>query len=198
MFKLYYTGASTYRDIQTVPLKSIGGFISDTAVPNGIKNSLFSDIGELKIWEVKPEFQYIGLFGNFFFFEGETIVPKMDLTCTIQENILEKYKGIFEYRIGLGPIGGDDNKGYYMEQLSTNKSKPYYLKQEFKNLIDGIPVIFENNDTNIGVGVWLERKFIPTKVSELFGEDSEYWESNDKLPLLDIDINLEIIATESI
>lgn len=49
MIGLYYTGATEYLAEQRAPQLSIGGFISNSLVPNGSPNNLFSDVSELSL-----------------------------------------------------------------------------------------------------------------------------------------------------
>jgi len=195
MFKLYYTGASNYKATQVDPSKSLGGFISDTAIPNDIENSIFANMGELKLWTKKKIVEYIGIAGEYFFFEGEQNVPYKNLTFRLDLDEEQLYSDVFSYKIGIGPIGGDASSGYYMEQISQIKAKPFYLSQDFRILEDGIPITFEKIATETGIGIWISRTFDPVKFDELFNENSSYWDNNNKLPELDFSLSLSI-ATE--
>ena len=157
---------------------------------------LFPDVGELKIWESKPTLKYIGIFGSLFFFEGETAFDAMNLQMTLTETIDEAYTGVFEYKVGLGPIGGDGSKGFYMEQIRDKSAKPYYLSEEFVPLVSGIPVKFYNINTALGVGIWIERKYNPTKLAALFNEESTFWDTNTHMPVVDFDLELNFETEE--
>ena len=61
MIKLFYTGAGSFNTAQTLASKSLGGYISNTAVPNGVINSLFPPLSLMEFYNQKKITQYIGL-----------------------------------------------------------------------------------------------------------------------------------------
>ena len=191
MIKLYYTGAASWKQMQTLSSKSIGGFISNTTVPNGLANSLFQNLSELDLWKDKVIYNYIGVAAYIFFFEGENASDYKNLLFKLEfDSEFEEYKDLFEFSVALAPIAGDDTKGLYMEQLRSVESKPYYLDQDFQILGEDI-VRFLKVSTK-GVGIWLCRKFNPIKAKELFGCHSDYWMDHENLPSFDFNLKLSI------
>lgn len=92
MLKLYYTGAQTWKNSQTLASKSLGGYISNTSVPNGLTNSLFGDIGELDLWKKKPIKDYIGLALYFFAFSDQEQAEFKNFIFTIKLFFRRRYK----------------------------------------------------------------------------------------------------------
>lgn len=197
MIKLYYTGAGSFNTAQTLASKSLGGFISNTAVPNGVVNSLFPPLSLMEFYSQKKTTQYIGLGLYLFFFDKEQAYDKINLKFKLlyneeNEPEAEFFKNCFKYKVGLGPVSGDSTNGYYIEKISVG-AKPLYMLQDFQTLEFDTEVQFNDIDLNEGgVGVWLSRAFDPKQFKEQFGFDSEYWEKNDKLSNLDFILNLNV------
>lgn len=197
MIKLFYTGAGAFNTPQTLASKSLGSYISNTAVPNGVANSLFNPLSVMEFYSKKKITQYIGLGLYLFFFDNEESYDKVDLIFSLlynEENEIEMnfFKNCFEYKIGLGPISGDSTYGYYIEKI-TEEAKPFYMLRDFQTLTFNNEVIFENIDLNEkGVGVWISRTFNPKNFKEIFGFNSDYWINNDKLPNGDFIVDLNI------
>lgn len=197
MIKLYYTGATSFNTSQSLPSSSLGGYISNTTVPNGVLNSLFTPISLMELYKEKKSSEYIALGMYLYFFEEEPTYEKINLKFTLalsedNEEEAEYFKDLNIYKAAIAPISGDSVNGYYMETITAN-AKPYYLTQDFKKLKFDEEVIFENVDiSDKGVGLWLSRTFDPKLAKEKFGFDSEYWETNTTLPNLDFTFDLKI------
>lgn len=195
MIKLFYTGSLAFNQPNTLPSKSLGGFISNTTVPNGVVNSLFSSLSLMDFYNEKKSTQYIGLGLYLFFFDKEESYERINLKFNLldQENsIMKNFKNSCSFEVGLGPIGGDQTKGYYLEKIQSN-AKPFYMLQDFRELILNEEVIFENVELKEnGVGVWLKRTFDPDQFRKDFGFNSDYWETHDFLPNVDFDLKLNI------
>ena len=121
MIKVFYTGSDSFNSQQTLNSKSLGGFISNTAVPNGVLNSLFSPLSLTEFYSKKKTINYIGLGLYLFFFNGEETYDAINLKFNLsysEENESEAdfFKDLFKYKVGLGPIGGDSTNGYYLEK----------------------------------------------------------------------------------
>lgn len=207
MIKLFYTGAGVFNTAQTLASKSLGGYISNTAVPNGVSGSLFSPLSLMEFYNNKKTIQYVGLGLYLFFFNNEESFNKINLKFLLSYNEenepeAEFFKDLCKYKIGLGPISGDNTQGYFIEKISAG-AKPYYLLQDFQELKFDEEIEFKNVElNNNGVGIWLNRTFNPKTFKEKFGFESNYWEKNDKLPnidfILDLNVNFEGISDENI
>lgn len=207
MIKLYYTGAPQFNESQTLASKSLGGYISNTAVPNGVINSLFTPLSTMEFFKNKKVTEYIGLGLYLFFFDGETSYDKIKLKFTLdysEENNTkeaELFKDICTYKIGIAPLSGDTVSGFYMESITTG-AKPYYLIQDFKELKfpelnqDSKiynPIEFDNIELNDkGIGIWINRIFDPDVFKSKFGFDSDYWIEHERLPNIDFSLNINI------
>lgn len=198
MLKFFYTGASTWNNSQNQPSKSLGGYISNTTIPNGLTNSLFSDLSESDLYEEKIKKEIIGIALYPFFFTKEEKTDKINIEVNLITNneedkntsILQELKKAFKFYIGLGPISGNSASGYYMEQIQDGNSKPYYLLEDWKELSEE-KIIFENLSSE-GIGVWIYREFNPKITNKLFQCCSDYWKENDNLPNLEFPFNINI------
>lgn len=198
MLKFFYTGASTWNNSQNQPSKSLGGYISNTTIPNGLTNSLFSDLSESDLYEEKIKKEIIGITLYPFFFTEEEKTDKINIEVNLITNneedentsILQELKKAFKFYIGLGPISGNSTSGYYMEQIQDGNSKPYYLLEDWKELSEE-KIVFENLSSE-GIGVWIYREFNPKITNKLFQCCSDYWKENDNLPNLEFPFNINI------
>lgn len=198
MLKFFYTGASTWNNSQNQPSKSLGGYISNTTIPNGLTNSLFSDLSESDLYEEKIKKEIIGIALYPFFFIEEEKTDKINIEVNLITNneedentsILQELKKAFKFYIGLGPISGNSTSGYYMEQIQDGNSKPYYLFEDWKELSEE-KIVFENLSSE-GIGVWIYREFNPKITNKLFQCCSDYWKENDNLPNLEFPFNINI------
>lgn len=202
MLKFFYTGASSWNNSQNQPSKSLGGYISNTTVPNGLINSLFSDLSESDLYEEKIKKEIVGIALYPFFFTEEEKTDKINIEVNLiinndEENdtILQELKKAFKFYIGLGPISGDSTSGFYMEQIQDGNSKPYYLLNDGWKELTEEKILFENLPSD-GIGVWIYREFNPKVTNKLFKCCSDYWKENDSLPnlevLFDLNINLKV------
>lgn len=197
MLKLYYTGSPVFNTAQTLASKSLGGFISNTTVPNGVSGALFSSLSLMELYHNKKNIQYIGLGLYLFFFDGEVSYDIINLKFNLKKNIENNSNkdfldDLFNYKIGLSPIGGNNTSGYYLEKIQTG-AKPYYLLQDFKPLCFDEETKFNNIQLKeSGIGIWLSREFNPEAFKAKFGFNSDYWENNDNLPDLEVPLELEI------
>lgn len=198
MLKFFYTGASTWNNSQNQPSKSLGGYISNTTIPNGLTNSLFSDLSESDLYEEKIKKEIIGIALYPFFFTEEEKTDKIDIEVNLITNneedentsVLQELKKAFKFYIGLGPISGNSTSGYYMEQIQDGNSKPYYLLEDWKELSEE-KVIFKNLSSE-GIGVWLYREFNSKVTNKLFQCCSDYWKENDNLPNLEFPFKINV------
>lgn len=198
IIKLYYTGSTVWKGSQTLASKSLGGYISNTAIPNGTLNSLFGSFCSSDFWGKNKISEYIGLGLYIYFFDNETEVPTENLSFTLKYNedsdnqdIEDKFKDVFKFSIGLGPLSGNQDNGIYMEKIQGANSIPYYFTQDMQELEENTPLILNNVPTN-GIGVWIKREFNPLSLNDLFGVQSDYWLTNDSLPNLDLNLDLNI------
>lgn len=195
MLKLFYSGASSFNNPQGLSSNSIGGFISNTSIPNGTLNSLFTSVSVSDFFKSKKVSECIGLGLFAFFFEEEEKLDKLNLEFLLSlgenddEDIVNLLKDAFEFQIGIGPISGNNSEGYYIESITAG-SKPFYLSKDFQKLKFDEKLNIEDIPTKCGL--WINRTFNPKKTKELFNLNSKYWEEHNLLPNLDFELNLKI------
>ena len=198
MLKLFYTGATGFNTSQNLSSHSLGGYISNTKVPNGVLNSLFTPLSLTEIYKNKKTSEYFGFGLYFFFFEEEPSYNKVNLKFDFKfgednEPEAELFKNLCQYKVGISPLSGDSTKGYYMETITAG-AKPYYLSHDFKLLNFDQQTIFENVElpSHKGIGLWFNRIFDSKLSQQNFGFNSDYWNEKDKLPVIDFIFNLDI------
>ena len=59
--KLFYTGAAKFDFPQADAIRSLGGYISATEIPNGSLGNLFGDLSKLTVQQGKPEIRVIAI-----------------------------------------------------------------------------------------------------------------------------------------
>lgn len=59
--KLYYTGAAKFDFPQADAIRSLGGYIGSTEIPNGSLGNLYGDLSKLTIQQGKPEIRVIAV-----------------------------------------------------------------------------------------------------------------------------------------
>lgn len=194
MIKLYYTGATSWQSNQNLATKSVGGFISNNTIPNGDLNSLFGNISSAELFDSRNKREVIGLGLYAFFFtkEEEEEFKKAKLKISLKHNHKESYiNDLFTFKFALGPVGGDETQGFYLEKIQSNKAIPYYYLEEFKELSEE-PIFTKEYELDKGIGLWISRTFNSDKVQDKFSCKSDYWLDNDKLPNFDFELGLEI------
>lgn len=141
--RIVYSNASAPREEQKNANNSIGGFLSNTPIPNGLKNNIFSFVTNYSLSNSNPETKLIGLWNN-----SEKNYENVTVKFIVPEN------SIFDYEIALVyPTDCDGSDKY--EVLSSSSSIPYYAVLEALN---------NNEDYIIGkilsdksVGIWIKR-----------------------------------------
>lgn len=193
MITLFYTGSAGYNRPNSSASSSLGGYISNSMVPNGVLNSLFPPLSMYEIFSLKKMKNYIGLglfvsyFGNELEKETENIEFNLNLNED-NESLAEEFKDIFSFKIGFGPIDKNKNGDLYMESI-TSGAKPFYLSIPFQKIKYGEPLIISEIPSK-GIGMWIEREFNPKKLQEKFGFESDWWENHDSIPEFDFIFNL--------
>lgn len=148
--KLYYTGARTFLGEQKLANNSLGGYVSNSPIPNGVEGNLFSAISLMTIDD--NSFEMVG------------IMLKNILLVDVEDILLYFVYPVdtyVKYSIAVVEPGGDPVTGYYMESIQSRKSLPIYV-EEFVEA-DGFA-----NAVNIGnlaagayIGIWIKRDLLP-------------------------------------
>lgn len=113
--KLYYTGASEFEGEQKDPASSLGGWISSTQIPNGLKSNMFGSLSEYTISNDFREVIGIAL-------KNTTGAEIADITAYFTpdpDNALAKFK------IAAVQVSGGGSCGWFIETIDSNKALPY-------------------------------------------------------------------------
>ena len=142
--KIYYTNAFKGNEPQNEAVNSLGGYVSNSEVPNDLMGNLFSSISPNFIEKNYREIKGIILKND----EGIKITDVL-LYFTVLEAIICKY------RIAAVALAEDDC-GKYMEKLENSRALPY--SATFYEA-DGVGNAINVGDLEIGgmIGLWVER-----------------------------------------
>ncbi len=116
MIKLYYTGAKEFEGIQKMPSKSLGGNISSSVVPNGLMNSLFSDISLLDLQLGSKQLRILAI-------KNEGANPITNFTVHVEHD--ENDENIADFYIGYSLPQADDC-GVFGETVEDEEAEPYH------------------------------------------------------------------------
>jgi hypothetical protein len=164
---LIYSGASAANQSQPDPEKSLGGFISNSQIPSGILNSIFSDISQLALENDTVDTKA-------FFIKNTTgaIVNNIQFAIIYPQNTRNT---VLKYEVAFV----SPNSASKIETIINSKATPY-LGTFTEPYDDGVT----NNQVNIGnladgasIGVWIRRTILkqnPTfdQVKALFDNPS--------------------------
>lgn len=151
--RLYYTGALIPNTIQILPEKSLGGFVSTTAISNGVANNLFPTITKTNILQNKKVIRMLALKNT-----TGAIVSGLRVWTNSQ-----KYS-----KVNIAVIESQSNeRGHvFFELLDDVHSIPFQATLES---CEGEENACEVGDLAIDqtVGVWIQRELDQTKFSNL-------------------------------
>lgn len=166
MIYLYYTGAEQLNSIQKEVRLSLGGYPSNTKIPNGSLASIFSDISSYTKNKNTTETICIAIKNEF----SETL-KNFSLYCEVESEDYEIFAAFVNPSL-------DKCGNIIFEKLDTNESVPYYA--EFNN-ITGL-----SNEINIGdfeantyKGLFLQRKLKNINKSLTSCKAIDYQQQND-------------------
>lgn len=141
----FYTGAVKNDQAQTDISKSLGGWISSSAIPNSKLGNLFSGISEMMIQNPNLQIRVVALKN----LTGQT------QNITIYTETPENSFSIF--KIGVAQPMIDSVCGPYFEMLSSQDALPYSTEPvECEGLVNGITV--NNFANNAFVGLFIVRE----------------------------------------
>lgn len=164
--RLLFTGADSYLAKQIDPVKSLGGHISSSIIPNGKMNNLFSDISYITQQDLREEIRAI-------------VLENKELQ--VAEDVLIGYEydsDNFEIEIAFVSLDNNEEK---MELLSYSDEEPYDAI-----FYDARKTNEEDKSVNIGnlgvdsrMGIWLKRKMKKTSIPifQNINDEIEYWKT---------------------
>lgn len=166
MFTVLYSGADSNSKAQNDPLKSIGGYISSSAVPNGSINNIFPPITRRHIKE-----QLI---------DTRLIVLKNDATALTAVKIWTEKDNLATFKIAAVAPGADSCSKPLFESLVDGHSIPMQASLAAKEG-EGAALVVGNIAANQIIGIWIQRDVDVTKFNELDGVQGIESLTNDEL-----------------
>lgn len=158
--RFLYTGASAYNTKQDNPLLSLGGYISNTIVPNDRINNLFSDISYVGFLNKSQECKA-------FILENETGITAHNV------RIGYKYPTNRIFKMEVAFVGLNPSAPQQIERIPSSFDAPYYAEFVEANIdTDDDP----DNSVDIGnlvaggrIAVWFKRNIIePATIDDYF------------------------------
>lgn len=179
MIKLYYTGAGIFNTPQTNKELSLGGYPSNTEIPNSLINNLFSDISYYSIENNLLEYKAIVIKN----IESYTL-EKLKFHFIIPENPLLRFLISFS-NLTL------NNGNYYMETVPNKNSKPYYSTDFIRPYSEETAAEIESLESNKYLGIWICKELNLERLTQL--KDPKYLLDNSiTLPISEIiKLNIE-------
>jgi len=173
---LYYTGANEFLGIQQSSILSLGGFISNSLIPNGSLGNLFGGLSKKTLQEKTRTILGIAFKNNF---EENKKLANLKITLIVEDILTFP----FIVKVGKEIVKGDDFlKGYSLQTISNKNSIPYNV--EFVNLNESIfqvEVDFKI-DYNKYIGLWFIREIDESKLEDFYSNEKliERFSENQK------------------
>lgn len=184
---LYYTGPNQ-ADQPSNASKSLGGYISNTTVLNGVVSNLFPEVTRSSIRNRKKEVRCIALL-------NETVgtISDIKIHTTTPEDSLFIYKmGVISP--GLDPVC---NK-YYFEQINSPNQLPLTPTLEEHETIDNAIDVASILPARY-IGLWVSREYKDTTLDMFVDTDECSDESRANLVLIETlnntQSNIDIVIT---
>lgn len=161
--KLYYTVASQENIAQKKIDYSLGGFKSSSQVPNGMIGNLFSELSLLALDRKLNEYIALVLYND----TGDEV---SDITVyfdyPVDGNAAQT--NLCKFEIAAVALNETDNS---MEIVENIYAQPY--NAEFHEA-DGVAnaVNLGSLVNNKGIGIWIKRSIIDSRVTDLFDPDT--------------------------
>lgn len=153
---LFYTGAVENNAPQALSEKSLGGYCSNSVVPNDLLSNIFSSLSEKDIENKQQQLRCIVLKNTL-----PTDVKHISIKTLTEENNKALIK------IGYQEIAYEDHcKTKFVETLSSQEQLPYYI--EFKDY-STLPLTINSLLKGEMVFLWLLREI--KEVTEPIGEN---------------------------
>ncbi len=152
-FSLLYTGGSKFNSSQLDSTKSLGGYISNTAIPNATLRNVFGDISSLTKATNRPEFRAIAI--------KSTAAPTKTL---VKAYITNPQSGspladsnVCDYQLGWASPAADACGDLSTELLSTIYATPFTVTNFQAAVGVGQALSLPNMDLNQYVVLYMKR-----------------------------------------
>lgn len=172
----FYTGASQDNTPQNDPSRSLGGYISNSIIPNSLLGNIFPSISYRNVMDGKEQIRAIVLKNTF-----PTTITNIKIYTTTPED------SIGFITIGKVEPFKDSCNAFYLESIQVEDQSPYYVDfLEVEGL--GNAITIPSMESNAVVGLWLKRTVTQTESHDI---------SNTSLSCLAIAEKLEGMSSES-
>lgn len=159
--KLYLTSAQLAEMSQDDPLRSLGGWKSSNALPNGLIHALFPLVSEKSRYEEVVEHRALIL-------KNETGSEITNLTLTWTDPV----DGVCQFEFAA--VTTTDN-GTKMEQISNSKATPYV--GEFVDVSGSPATLVATLADQATIGLWIRRKVTKRSTLTSYDEVKAYCEA---------------------
>lgn len=153
---LYYTGSIQPNAVQNTPSKSLGGYISSSAVSNDLINNLFSNIDYTTITKNLKNNRVIAFLNT-----TGSVIDKFTLYVNSNQNNVSKLK------FGLARSSIDEScNAQYFETLQNENASPFYVElKEAEGQQNALEI--ENIPPGSYIGIFIQRELIADKNPEM-------------------------------
>lgn len=143
--QILYTGATKQGIEQLDAGSSLGGFVSNSVIPNDLSSNIFSGVSALSIQNKRRETKMIAIKNN----DGD-ILTDLSFKFDLGVDSICKYKVAFV----LPTITGGDS---CFEKIANTNVLPYYAT--FLDVVSGEPFNIHHLALDAYLGIWLVREY---------------------------------------
>ena len=143
---LFYTGAVQANFPQNISVKSLGGYVSSTVVPNNLVSNIFSPLSTSDIKSQKKQLRCIVLKNTF-----QTEVTNVQIFTEIEEDSKSNINLGFQVEMFVDKCGE-----VYTESIQQSDQLPYYIT--FNNYTELEPFTIPSILPGNSVAIWLSRE----------------------------------------
>lgn len=157
MIELFFTGAKSFLAPQEKGVNSLGGFISNTNVPNNYLNGIYTKISQFA--QNKDGFFDMVCLAV----KNVGSEPIENLSVWIQNTSLQK---ACDFEVSFVKPAINDKSEQYFEKVNTRKQQPFYGTPFQKANLETEKAVFEQPILpNAYIGIWFKRNIFVKKNS---------------------------------
>jgi hypothetical protein len=154
--KLYYTGAVKFDKPQLDPIRSLGGYISASEIPNGLIGNMYGDISKFTVQQGKAEIRVIAV-------KNTAGVAKTGLKCYFTYpndggSPTPVDTNDCEFEVGFAAPTADDCGDLMTESISNIYAVPYTVTMEADKVGVGSSLAIGTLDAGDYVCIFIRRK----------------------------------------
>lgn len=155
MLKLYYTGAIKFDKPQMDAIKSLGGYISASEIPNGLLGNMFGDLSRLTIQQGKAEIRLIAI-------KNTAGVTKTVVKCWFTYPGGGTPTNDCEYEVGFVAPTADACGDLVTEKLTNPFATPYTIAMVANKIDEASALALPNLAANEYLIIAIRRKIKPS------------------------------------